>query len=117
MDMDSEKVVCSTWGVNKSVLWGFCFTQKDFERTGYAFYAKEVISWRRANQVRLDMRDDTTDLLAGTSILSCWRDMVRNRRYASQVFTHRSFCRKAILDRLFYILSCLRSRVMSLKKS
>lgn len=46
MDMDCQKAVFSAWREDESVLWGFCFSQKDFERTGYAFYAKEIISSR-----------------------------------------------------------------------
>jgi hypothetical protein len=66
-----------------------------------------------ADQVGLDMGNDTTDLLAGTSILSCWKGIVRSQRCDSRVFAHRSFGGQAFLDRLLYFLSCLRLRVMS----
>lgn len=85
MDMNCQKVVFSTWRINEFVLWGLCFTQKDFEHTGYAFYTKEIVSSRLANQVEPDMRNDTTNLLAGTSILSCWRDIMKINDIVCQV--------------------------------
>jgi hypothetical protein len=45
MDMDCEKIIFSTWRVDEPVLWGFCFTQENFEHTGYPLYAEEIISW------------------------------------------------------------------------
>lgn len=37
MDMDSEKIIYSTWRVDEPVLWRLYFTQKDIEHMGYPF--------------------------------------------------------------------------------
>jgi hypothetical protein len=53
VDMDSNEAVFTAWGIDKLILWGFCFSEEDSERAGYAFYTEEIISLSTTDQAEL----------------------------------------------------------------